>query len=203
MLMLQFGKRRTLLVSSPAAVEECLTTNDATFANRPQLLAGKHIGYDYATITWSNYNGHWRNLRRIASLELLSAQRLHALNPIRMEEARLLVNEVHRRAMRDDGMVEMKSLLFEMMLNVVMMMIAGKRFFGDLVADVEEARRFKGIVKDTFEVMESANVTDFAVVEVGGRDRVGEEDGGVEGEKRCVYARFVRRLLKTTDQGEY
>ncbi|KAJ0940241.1 putative cytochrome P450 [Helianthus annuus] len=60
-----------------------------------------------------------------------------------------------------DGMVEMKSLLFEMMLNVVMMMIAGKRFFGDLVADVEEAWRFKGIVKDTFEVMESANVTDY------------------------------------------
>ncbi|MFS7890410.1 putative cytochrome P450 [Helianthus anomalus] len=160
LLMLQFGSRRTLLVSSPTAVEECLTTNDATFANRPQFLAGKHIGYDYTTITWSNYGGHWRNLRRIASLELLSAHRLHSLKSICAEEVCLFVNEVHRRAMRD-GMVEMKSMLFELMLNIVMMMVAGKRYYGDSVVDVEEARRFKGIVKESFEVMEWTNVTDY------------------------------------------
>ncbi|GKF69561.1 isoflavone 3'-hydroxylase-like protein, partial [Tanacetum coccineum] len=41
-LMLRFGTRHALLVSSPAAVEERLTTSDVAFANRPHLLAGKH-----------------------------------------------------------------------------------------------------------------------------------------------------------------
>lgn len=85
MLMLRFGTRRAFLVSSPAAVEECLTTNDVTFANRPHLLAGKHLGYDYTTLSWSSYGDQWCNLRRIASIELLSAHRLQTLSSIRAE----------------------------------------------------------------------------------------------------------------------
>ncbi|CAI9266634.1 unnamed protein product [Lactuca saligna] len=160
MLMLQFGTRRAFLVSSPEAVEECLTTNDVAFANRPLLLAGKHLGYDYTTLAWSSYGSHWRNLRRIASLELLSAHRLQTLNEIRAEEVRLMAKKVYQKAVRD-GTVEMKSVFFELMLNVMMMMIAGKRYYGDSVADVEEGRRFKEIVKETFEVMETTNVSDY------------------------------------------
>nr|AHF22081.1 CYP81B58 [Artemisia annua] len=159
-LMLQFGTRRALLVSSPAAVEECLTTNDVAFANRPHLLAGKHLGYDYTTLSWSSYNDHWRNLRRIASYELLSAHRLQTLNSIRAEEVCLLVKKVYQRA-GTNGTVEMKSMFFELMLNVLMMMIAGKRYYGDSVAEVDEARRFKEIVEETFVLMETTNVSDY------------------------------------------
>ncbi|KAK1441466.1 hypothetical protein QVD17_07375 [Tagetes erecta] len=160
MLMLRFGTRRALLVSSPAAVEECLTTNDVTFANRPHLLAGKHLGYDYTTLSWSSYGDQWRNLRRIASLELLSAHRLQTLSSIRSEEVLLLAKKVYGRAVTD-GVVEMKSMFFELMLNVMMMMIAGKRYYGDSGADVEEARRFKEIVMETFVLMETTNVSDY------------------------------------------
>ncbi|KAJ0694093.1 putative isoflavone 2'-hydroxylase [Helianthus annuus] len=160
MLMLWFGSRRALLVSSPEAVEECLTTNDVTFANRPHLLAGKHLGYGYTTLSWSSYGDHWRNLRRIASLELLSAHRLQTLNSIRAEEVRLLAKKVYLRAVTDE-MVEMKSMFFELMLNVMMMMIAGKRYYGDQEVDVEAARRFKEIVMETFVLMETTNVSDY------------------------------------------
>ncbi|KAI7749115.1 hypothetical protein M8C21_033554 [Ambrosia artemisiifolia] len=159
-LMLQFGTRRALLVSSPEAVKDCLTTNDVTFANRPHLLAGKHLGYDYTTLSWSSYGDHWRNLRRIASLELLSTHRLQTLNSIRVEEVRLLAKKVYYSAMAD-GMVEMKSMFFELMLNVMMMMIAGKRYYGDSEVDVEVAQRFKEIVKESFVFMETTNVSDY------------------------------------------
>ncbi|KAF5765606.1 putative isoflavone 2'-hydroxylase [Helianthus annuus] len=160
MLMLRFGTRRVLLVSSPEAVEECLTTNDVTFANRPHLLAGKHLGYGYTTLFWSSYGDHWRNLRRIASLELLSAHRLQTLNSIRAKEVRLLAKKVYRKVVTDE-MVEMKSMFFELMLNVMMMMIAGKRYYGDHEVDVEAARQFKEIVMETFVVMETTNVSDY------------------------------------------
>ncbi|GKC42387.1 isoflavone 3'-hydroxylase-like protein [Tanacetum coccineum] len=196
-LMIRFGTRRALLVSSPAAVEECLTTNDVAFANRPHLLAGKHLGYDYTTLSWSSYNDHWRNLRRIASYELLSAHRLQTLNSIRAEEVRLLVKKVYQRA-GTDGTVE-KSMFFELMLNVLMMMIAGKRYYGDSVAEVEEARRFKEIVEDTFvliNVLKTGSLIDpvelFAEVEVDRREIVGEENGVFERKKKWIYARFVR-----------
>ncbi|PWA69582.1 CYP81B58 [Artemisia annua] len=160
MLMLQFGTRRVFLVSSPAAVEECLTTNDIAFANRPHLLAGKHFGYDYTALSWADYGDHWRNLRRIASLELLSAHRLQAHASIREEDVKLFVKKVYEKAMRD-GTVDMKSMFFELVLNAIMMMISGKRYYGDSGADVDETRRFQEIVKETCMLMETTNISDY------------------------------------------
>lgn len=71
-----------------------------------------------------------------------------------------MAKKVYQKAVRD-GTVEMKSVFFELMLNVMMMMIAGKRYYGDSVADVEEGRRFKEIVMETFVVMETTNVSDY------------------------------------------
>ncbi|GKB38956.1 isoflavone 3'-hydroxylase-like protein [Tanacetum coccineum] len=129
--MLQFGNRRVFLVSSSAVVEECLTTNDIAFANRPHLLAGKHFGYDYTALSWSDYGDHWRKLRRIASLELLSAHRLQTHHSIREEEVKLFVKKV------------------------------GKRYYGDSGADVDETRRFQEIVKETCVLMETTNLSDY------------------------------------------
>ncbi|KAG5542040.1 hypothetical protein RHGRI_021773 [Rhododendron griersonianum] len=70
-LSLRFGSRPVLLVSSPSAAEECLTRNDVVFANRPKLLAGKHLGHNYTTLVWASYGQHWRNLRRLVSTQIL------------------------------------------------------------------------------------------------------------------------------------
>lgn len=58
----------------------------------------------------------------------------------------------------------MKGALFELMLNVMMRMIAGKRYYGENVAKVEEARRFREIVAETFRVGGASNIGDFLPV---------------------------------------
>ncbi|GLU04188.1 hypothetical protein SLE2022_213480 [Rubroshorea leprosula] len=80
LLLLHFGSRRVLVVSSPEAAEECFTKNDIVIANRPHLLAGKHVGYNYTSLAWASYGDHWRNLRRISSIEILSTNRLQLLS---------------------------------------------------------------------------------------------------------------------------
>lgn len=55
----------------------------------------------------------------------------------------------------------MKSMFFEVMLNVMMRMIAGKRYYGENVAELEEARRFKEIVAETFYLGGASNLGDF------------------------------------------
>ncbi|KAJ0925541.1 putative isoflavone 2'-hydroxylase [Helianthus annuus] len=54
-LLLRFGFRRVLLISSPSAAEECFTKNDIIFANRPHMLFGKIVGNNYTTLIWSSY----------------------------------------------------------------------------------------------------------------------------------------------------
>ncbi|KAL2529605.1 Cytochrome [Forsythia ovata] len=163
-LFLQFGSRPVLLVSSPSAAEECLTKNDIIFANRPKLLAGKHLGYNYTTLTWASYGDHWRNLRRIASLEILSTQRIQMFSDIRRSEVHLLV----KRLIRGTGggeyqTVDMKSAFFEMLLNLMMGMIAGKRYYDDhdQSGNLEETRKFKEMVTETFQLSGATNIGDF------------------------------------------
>ncbi|KAK8642689.1 hypothetical protein V6N13_012026 [Hibiscus sabdariffa] len=162
-LFFQFGSRPVLVVSSPLAAEECFTKKDVVFANRPRLLAGKHLGYDYTTLPWAPYGDHLRNLRRVATVELLSSNRVQKYLGIQMDEVRSLILRLCRRSKGgvEFRVVEMKSMLFELTLNVMMRMIAGKRYFGEGVEEVEEKRKFKEIVTETFELSGATNIGDF------------------------------------------
>ncbi|XP_031267154.1 cytochrome P450 81Q32-like [Pistacia vera] len=161
-LLIRFGSRRVILVSSPSAAEECFTKNDIIFANRPHLLAGKHLGYDYTTLVWASYGHHWRNLRRIASIEILSSNRLQMFYGIRLDEVRLLCKRLFRGSKGEQHQtVNMKSMFFEMTLNVMMRMIAGKRYYGENIAELEEAKKFKEILTETFRLSGATNIVDF------------------------------------------
>ncbi|XP_057794378.1 cytochrome P450 81Q32-like [Salvia miltiorrhiza] len=166
-LLLQFGSRPVLVVSSPAATEECFTKNDVVFANRPRLLAGKHLGYGYTSLVWASYGDHWRNLRRIATVEMLSAHRVQTFAGVRRDDVRRLVRRLLSGGREsEDGyrVVEMKSAFFEMTLNVMMMMIGGKRYYDDVPGNSDERLRFKEIVTETFQVSGATNIGDFVPI---------------------------------------
>lgn len=162
LLFLRFGSRPVLLVSSPALAEECFTKNDLVFANRPRLLAGKHLGYNYTTLVWASYGQHWRNLRRISTLEILSTLRVQMFADIRRQEVRALLQRLVRGKTSggdsNTNVVDMKAAFFETTLNILMMMIAGKQYYGE---KLEESRKFKEIVTETFQLSGATNIGDF------------------------------------------
>lgn len=93
---LRLGSRLAVIVSSPTAVEECfLTKNDIVLANRPRLIMGKYVAYDYTAMVVAPYGDHWRNLRRITSLEVLSTSRLNGSAEIRQNELKRLLQKLH------------------------------------------------------------------------------------------------------------
>ncbi|KAL8494530.1 hypothetical protein ACS0TY_025369 [Phlomoides rotata] len=190
-MLLNFGSRRVLLVSSPAAAEECLSKNDIIFANRPHLLAGKYIGYNYTSLAWSSYGDHWRNLRKISSIEILSTHRLQMLYAIREDEINAMIRTLNR-ASNERKLMNMKTVFFELTMNVVMRMIAGKRYYGENVEDAEEARQFMQIVKETFR-LGSSHLGDFLPV-VRWLGISGEEKGLVEVQRRRDV--FMQELVE-------
>lgn len=156
-VQLWLGSRRTLLVSSASAAEDCLQHNDIIFANRPRLLGGKIIAYDNTTILWASYGPLWRNHRRIAATEILSVQRLHLL----ADEVRSLVKRINDESASsqsptggNDG-VEIKPALVELTYNVMMRMIAGKKM------ESEEGKRFKMILKELLAIGGAFSAGDF------------------------------------------
>lgn len=157
-VFLQFGSRKVIVVSSASAAEECLTKNDIIFANRPRMTIGRILGYNYTILSWAPYGDHWRNLRKIIALEMLSTSRMQMLSGIRVDEVKKLI-----RKLLDNGdqSVELRTMFFELTLNIMMRMIAGKRYYGDNMADLEESKRFKEIHRETFKLAGTPCIGDY------------------------------------------
>ncbi|CAI0464916.1 unnamed protein product [Linum tenue] len=168
---LTLGVRNVLVVSSPSLVEECLNKNDVVFANRPHSFLGwKILGYNYTAIGSAPYGPHWRNLRRLSTVELLSTARLNSSLHVRHDEVNRLVSGLAEEvgwSGRFGRKVEMKSRLVGLSMNIVMRMVAGKRYFGGGEGKKEgreEGERFKELIREVFELSGTSNPVDFLPV---------------------------------------
>ncbi|KAF3781654.1 hypothetical protein EJ110_NYTH29153 [Nymphaea thermarum] len=128
LLSLQLGRRRVIVVSSMGLAKECFTVNDRAFAGRPPLEGWKCLGYDRAMFAFSPYGSYYRELRKIVAIELLSSQKLELLKHIWVDEVGFLVRRLYGSCGNHEP-VEMKQHLTCMALNIVLRMVAGKRYF--------------------------------------------------------------------------
>ncbi|KAK9995869.1 hypothetical protein SO802_020555 [Lithocarpus litseifolius] len=163
---LKFGSQLVVIVSSPSAVEECFTKNDIIFANRPPFLFGKHIAYNNTTLVQSPYGDHWRNLRRISTLEILSNNRLNKFLGIRRDEMKHLLRNLSRNSCHGFAKVELQSMLLDMTFNNIMRMVARKGYYryGEDAKDEEEARQFRRIIKELTGFGGASNPTEFVPI---------------------------------------
>ncbi|CAN1827636.1 Cytochrome P450 81Q32 [Linum perenne] len=119
-------------------------------------MVGKYIGYNHTTIIDTSHGEHWRNLRRIAAVEIFSARRLAQFANIRKDEVKLMLLRLCNNASKK---VELRELFQDLTFNNMMRMIAGKRYYGNVVEDREDAAEFKEIMTD---VMANAGVSNSA-----------------------------------------
>ncbi|XP_058186615.1 cytochrome P450 81Q32-like [Rhododendron vialii] len=161
---LRFGTRLVVVISSSQGAEECFTKNDIVLANRPHGTIGKYLDYKYTTVVSSPYGDHWRNLRRLMSLEIFSTNRLNAFLTIRRDEIRHLLRQLHQKSSADFAKVEMKSKLYGLTFNIIVRMIAGKRYYGDDLEDSAKAAEFRELVSKAFEYAGSWNAADYVPV---------------------------------------
>ncbi|KDP41666.1 hypothetical protein JCGZ_16073 [Jatropha curcas] len=164
-LLLRFGICKVLLVSSPAAVEECFTKNDVIFANRPRWLAGKHLNYNYRTVGTTPYGARWRKIRRLLALEVFSTSRLAMFANIRQEEVQLLLKELfqHSIGKKEAVKANLSSKFVDLSFNVMMRMAAGKRYYGKDVID-KRASEFRDIIREFAEIHGIMNLNDLLPV---------------------------------------
>ncbi|XP_027148775.1 isoflavone 3'-hydroxylase-like [Coffea eugenioides] len=162
-LLLRLGVRKALIVTSPSAVEECFTKNDIIFANRPRSLSSKHFSYNYTTISVAPYGDHWRNLRRLAALEIFSPARIAVFTGTRKTELMLLLRELMHKCNEGGGStkVDLKSKFVELAFNILSMTMAGKRYYGENVADAEEARKARFLIREMLENSGRSNLGDY------------------------------------------
>lgn len=162
-LLLRFGSQSVLALSSPSSVEECLTKNDIIFANRPPVVAAKHLGYNYKTVEWSSYGPNWRNLRRVMNMDIFSSGSLQTTSIIRNEEVQYMMHQLYQRSLSSSSLdmfheVDLKSMFFDLGFNIIMKMVSGKRYDGD------KKWIFDSLVRESFLPKTLVHMVDFLPV---------------------------------------
>ncbi|GMI80789.1 cytochrome P450, family 81, subfamily H, polypeptide 1 [Hibiscus trionum] len=154
---LRLGSRLAIAVTSPSAVEECLTKNDITFANRPYFWVGKYIGYEYTTLGSSPYGDHWKNLRRICKHEMFSTDRLNSNSSVRRDEIKDFLRKLYISSSHDGFVeVELKPMLSKLAFSIIMRRIAGKKYSGK-----PEAIRLHNLIQGLLKLGISPIIGDF------------------------------------------
>ncbi|KAG5062464.1 hypothetical protein AAZX31_02G074200 [Glycine max] len=146
---IKLGTVKALVVSNWETAKECFTTNDVAVSYRPYVVATEHMTYNVAMLGFAPYGPFWRDMRKNIASAFLSDHRIDTLSHVRVSEVRTSLKELYSKWTRgtDGGKsdflaVEMKEWLKELSFNVVLRMVAGKRYFGDTaVVDEDEAQR--------------------------------------------------------------
>lgn len=157
---LRFGNRLIVVISSPALVDECYTRNDIVLANRPRVLGAKYIGYNYTTLVSSPYGDHWRNLRRLTTVEVFSTARLNKFASERQDEVKIQLQKLYSYSGQDFARVELRRVFSEITFNHIMRMVAGKRYFGEREEN-KEAKLFRELINEVLRRGGVSHASDF------------------------------------------
>ncbi|CAN4100701.1 unnamed protein product [Withania somnifera] len=155
------------VVSSYEAIKECFTTQDKNLANRVATCSCKYLGYDHANLTFANYGPYWRMVRKLVVNNLLSSKSLERLKHVRISEVESSIKDLYtffvaNQAKNVPTKVDIGHWFDDMMLNITVKMIGGKRYsqVGDKEEEKEEAERFRKAFNETMYYLALVGIED-------------------------------------------
>lgn len=126
-MFLRFGVVPVDVFTTREAAEEVLKTHDLETCTRPKLSATKLFSYNYKDIGFAQYGDDWREMRKLAMLELFSSKKLKAFRYIREEESELLVKKLSKSA-ETQTLVDLRKALFSLTASIICRLAFGQNF---------------------------------------------------------------------------
>lgn len=131
----QLGATPAIIVASPAMMKEVLMTQDQVFAARPPaLLSSKYFAYTPDEqgrshgCAGAQLGPYFRNVRRLYTMEMMSAKRMECFKAARAEEMQIMVSTLwEESAGGREGLDLRRTAFIPMANNVMTYMVCRKR----------------------------------------------------------------------------
>ncbi|GAA0140866.1 oxygenase [Lithospermum erythrorhizon] len=143
-LLLKLGNIPTLVVSSPETAKEVLKIHDLDCCTRPYSYGSDKLTYNALDMSYSPYNHHWREIRKVCMLELFSSKRVRFFQFIRDQEVSNLVDKLSELS---ENPVVVNEKIYELMNNIICRIVFGKRYGGNQFQDYNIERGLVEVVE--------------------------------------------------------
>ncbi|KAL9224178.1 hypothetical protein vseg_000240 [Gypsophila vaccaria] len=146
---LRLGEVPTVIISSPDAARAVMKTHDAVLCSRPSLLMAQVLFYECHDMAAAPYGVYWRNVRKIATLELFTNTRVQGFKSIRVDEVMQLVKSLSREV---GNVVNLSHMIFDLSFNIILRTAMNKKG--------EDGNEFKALFTDMAEVVTGLSIAD-------------------------------------------
>ncbi|EOA25069.1 hypothetical protein CARUB_v10018377mg [Capsella rubella] len=128
-MYLRFGVVPVIIVSSKEGAEEVLKTHDLQTCSRPKTVGTGLFTYDFKEIGFAPFGESWREMKKIAVLELFSQKKLKSFRSIREDESALLVKKVTNYVNeKPNSPVNLRKLIFTFSASIICRLSFGHNF---------------------------------------------------------------------------
>ncbi|XP_059654600.1 3-beta-hydroxylase-like [Cornus florida] len=144
LMLLHFGSKPVLIVSSADAAREIMKTHDLNFSNRPKSRIPSRLTYD-KDMVFSPYGEYFKQLRSICALHLLSNKRVESFRRVREEETTLMLEKIKQSSSSPVNLTENIILLTN---DILCRVALGKKYSDRVEGDI----KLKELFRDFMEV---------------------------------------------------
>ncbi|CAM6092453.1 unnamed protein product [Calypogeia fissa] len=163
LMFMRLGSVKTLVVTSPKFAEEILKTHDKIMASRPGLIVASEVLYNGADVVFSSYGQHWRYLRKVCTMGLLTATRLNQFRGIREREVMAALHFILEES-QQGNVVNIGKCFSTMAMNNITQMIMNRSYCvhssGSKASALPPNQLLKA-VRDMMELLAGFNVSDY------------------------------------------
>ncbi|XP_050382845.1 cytochrome P450 736A117-like [Argentina anserina] len=163
LMLLHFGSKPVLVVSSSEAAREILKNHDLVFSDRPKFVFFKKMFYNCKDIVTSPYGEYWRQMRSTCVLNLLSNKRVRSFRAVREEEISLLISKIKQSCNSSSSSAESPAVNLSEMLSTLTSDVICRVAMGRKYSDSGEGRgrMFMELSTEINELFARVNIGDY------------------------------------------
>ncbi|XP_013609726.1 PREDICTED: cytochrome P450 71B2-like [Brassica oleracea var. oleracea] len=156
-MLLRLGFVPVVVISSSEAAEAVLRTHDLECCSRPKTFGTRKLSYGFKDISFSPYGAYWREMRKIAVIELFSLKKVQSFRYIREEEVDFVVKNLTESCLKQSS-VDLSKTFFSLTASIIGRVALGQNFHeGGFIIDQE---RIKTLVTDAVEALGTFTFSD-------------------------------------------